>query len=93
MVRFVASQPASTFKNIHILELQSAGDRIGTNDTRIEVDQMAVGNCSTLARTDSVGIVAGRTGSFLMQMLAVLREAFVVQNAVATVALLVAKLV
>lgn len=78
MILLVAPQPASAFEYAEVFEFQSARNGVATDDSRIEIDQVAVCRGSALVRTDPVRIVAGRTRGLIFQMLAVSGKTLVV---------------
>ena len=82
----MAKQVASAVECARIFELTTSGCRVGAYNGRVEVNQVTVVCCASLRRADSVGIMACRAGNRLPQVLFVLREAFIVQDAVAAMA-------
>ena len=76
-----AAEAAEVFK------FQSAGLTVGKHNRQIKIDQVAVIGGVALGLADAVGIVTGLTGGVLtFDMLFVILEALIVQNAVAAVA-------
>ena len=86
MPHVVALQVASPVKDAGIFELQTSGCRIGAYDGHIKVHQVTVVGRGALRGTNPVSIVTGRARDFLLEMILVLGEAFVIENAVSTVA-------
>lgn len=88
----VALQVTSAVICAGVLEFQSSGRRVGTNDSRIEINQVTVIQLRALNGTNTVCIVTCRAGNLLLQVFDMLCEAFVVQDAVSAVTF-IAKLV
>jgi len=82
----MALQVASSVKDAGIFELQTSGHRIRAYDGRIEIHQVTVVGRSSLCGTNPVSVVTGRAWDFLLEMIFVLGETFVIENAVSTVA-------
>ena len=73
-------------KDPPVFERQTPGCRIGANDGRVEINQMSVVRRGALRRTDAVWVMTCRAWDFVFEVVPVLGEALVVQNAVSTVA-------
>ena len=82
----MALQIASSVKDAGIFELQTSGCRIGAYDGCVEIHQVTVVGRSPLRGADAVRVVTGRARDFLLEMVSMLGEAFVIENAVSTVA-------
>jgi len=82
----MALQITSPVKDAGIFELQTSGYRIGAYDGRIEIHQVTVVGRSPLRSTNPVSVVTGRARDFLLEMIFVLGEALVIENAVSAVA-------
>ena len=85
MSNVVTLQKTPPLEDTHIFELQAPGNRVGTHDADIEVDQITVVDCSSLCGADAVGVVTNRARSFILKMSIVAGKALVVENAVSTV--------
>ena len=84
----MAQKRALAMQQPPIRKFQLACVRIGLNNIDVEIDQVAVIGCRPLGRADSMRIMAGRTGCFMLQMLSVHGKAFVGKNAVTAVTLI-----
>ena len=78
MAHVMALQVASPVKDAGIFELEPSGHRIGAHDGRIEIHQVTVVGRGSLRGADAVRVVTGRAGDFLLEMILVLGEAFVI---------------
>ena len=78
MPHVVALQVALPVKDAGIYELETSGHRIGAHDSRVEIHQVTVVGRRSLRGADAVRVVTGRAGDFLLEMILVLGEAFVI---------------
>lgn len=85
MLFVVTLEVTSAVERAGVLELQTSCRRVGAHDGGIEVYQMAVVRSGSLCGADAVRIVTCRARNLSLQVLLMLRETLIVQNAVSTV--------
>ena len=85
MLFVVTLEVASAVERAGVLKLQPSRRWVGAHDGGVEVYQMAVVRSGSLRGADAVRIVTCRARDLFLQMFLMLRETFIVQNAVPTV--------
>jgi len=81
----VTLEVASAVECAGVLKLQTSRRWVGAHDGCVEVYQMAVVRSGSLRGADAVRIVTCRAWNLFLQVFLMLRETFIVQNAVSTV--------